>query len=123
MAAKLNQSADKLNSGESRGLKALKVLVVVMGVLIVAGVITIVVTIVSRLSEKSKQGQQVVTVPPAVFGSLPIALPDGARVISVAADAGRLFVHIELGKGRSSVLVLDGASGARLGVLDFKPAD
>ena len=120
MPAKLNQSADKLNSGESTGLRVLKVLVVVMGVLIVAGVITIVVTIVQRMSDKSEQKQSVAVPVAGGFDTRSVALPVGARVVSVSADGGRLFIHVEAADGRASVLVLDGASGTTIGTLDFE---
>ena len=128
MAGKLDQTAAKLNSGDSPGLRALKILVVVMGILIVAGVATIVVTIVSRISDKASQADAKAvaeTVAPATltgFGDVAHAVPAGARVISVSADSGRLYVHYQTAGGRAVVLVLNGADGAKLGALNFEPA-
>jgi hypothetical protein len=130
MAGKLDQSAGKLNSGNSAmtppALRILKILVVVMGVLIVAGVVTVVATIISRLSAGS--GNQAVEAGAsqaalAAFGRVSRQLPGGARVISVAAGSGRLFVHYETVDGRARVLVLNGATGEELGELRFEAAD
>lgn len=113
-------------------LRVLKILVVVMGIMIVAGVITIVVTIISRLKDGSKETPPtpVTASPPAVaapatveaFGSISHALPAGAQVISVSADAGRLYVHYQLAGGEARVLVLNGATGAELGDVRLKSA-
>ena len=111
----------------------MKILVVVMGIMIIAGVATIVVTIVSRLSDKARQidekraGQTIppATIPPAMgapFGDIAVALPSGARVISVSASVGRLYVHYETTEGVAAVLVLNGVDGAKLGTLRFEPA-
>jgi hypothetical protein len=128
MTGKLDQTEAKLNTGDSTGLRVLKVLVVVMGILIVAGVVTIVVTIVSRLSDKSKNQEEksiVGVVGPTEivpFDVISHALPARARVVSVSADAGRLYVHYEAGNGGARVLVLNGATGGKLGEIGFESA-
>jgi hypothetical protein len=100
MARNLDQSEDKLNTGDSTGLRVLKILVVVMGVLIVAGVVTIVVTIANRMSDKAPPSPavSVVAPPPKPFGEIAVALPSSARVISVSADAGRLYIRYGRGQ-------------------------
>jgi hypothetical protein len=126
MAGKLDQTEAKLNTGDSLGLKVLKILVVVMGVLIIAGVITIVVTIVSRISEKANKQDVKTTVGIVAsadlvpFGDIIQALPVGDRVVSVSADIGRLYVHYETPDGVARVLVLDGATGGKLGEISFE---
>ncbi|MDA9975312.1 DUF6476 family protein [Alphaproteobacteria bacterium] len=128
MAGKLDQTEAKLNTGDSLGLKVLKTLVVVMGVLIIAGVITIVVTIVSRISDKAnKQGVKttvgiVASADLVPFSDIIQALPAGGRVVSVSADIGRLYVHYETPDGGARVLVLDSATGGKLGEISFKSA-
>ena len=103
----------------------MKILVVVMGFLIIAGVVTIVVTIVSRLSEKAQKadanaaGKSAPAAALTPFGDVSHALPAGARIVSVSADSGRLYVHYHAPGGRAAVLVLNGANGARLGELGF----
>lgn len=149
MAGKLDQTAAKLNTDDSgppnswgvgmspTTLRVLKILVVVMGILIVAGVVTIVATIISRLNAKSEasapsqsrlQAPNPVTMPvmaPAVIdpiGTVTHALPTGARIVSVSADAGRLFIHHQGAETGAGVLILDGATGQVLGELRFDPA-
>jgi hypothetical protein len=106
----------------------MKILVVVMGILIIAGVVTIVVTIVSRLSDKSRDADAKTVARPdspavvAPFGDVSHALPAGARVHSVAADSGRLYIHLETAEGPPVILVLDGATGAKIGEVGFAPA-
>jgi hypothetical protein len=94
-----------------------------MGVLIVAGVVTIVATIANRMSDKALPGAAtlVVTAPPVPLGEITVALPSGARVISVSADAGRLYIHYEAPGGQPSVMVLDADSGNALGRVGFEP--
>jgi hypothetical protein len=126
MAGKLDQSAAKLNSGDSStdppALRVLKVLVVVMGILIVAGVVTVVATIVSRLSGGTKEAAAPVSSAPisVPFGEIAHALPDEARVVSVSAGSGRLYIHYETAGGLARVLVLDGATGAELGKIHLE---
>lgn len=135
MAGKLDQTAAKLNTDDSgmspTTLRVLKILVVVMGILIVAGVITIVVTIVSRLRDAANETPPASDATPAravapaameAFGEISHALPAGAEVISVSADAGRLYVHYRLVDGQVGVRVLNGATGAELGDLRLKAA-
>ena len=95
-----------------------------MGVLIVAGVVTIVVTIAKRMSDKPSPSPaiSVVTPSPKSFGEIAVALPSGARVISVSADAGRLYIHYETAGGQPSVMVLDAVSGSALGRFGFEPS-
>ena len=93
-----------------------------MGMLIVAGVVTIVLTIVNRMSDKvpPSPAASVVAPSPKPFDEIAVALPSGARMISVSADAGRLYIHYETAGGQPSVMVLDAVSGNALGRLDFE---
>ena len=95
-----------------------------MGVLIVAGVVTIVVTIANRMSDKAPPSPAVSVVappPPKPFGEIAMALPNGARVISVSADAGRLYIHYGAAGGQPFVMVMDAFSGNALGRFRFEP--
>jgi len=94
-----------------------------MGMLIVAGVVTIVLTIVNRMSDKvpPSPAASVVALSPKPFDEIAVALPSGARMISVSVDAGRLYIHYETAGGQPSVMVLDAVSGNALGRLDFEP--
>ena len=80
-----------------------------MGVLIVAGMVVVVVTIVNRLADRSGQ--------PAVFGARSIAVPVGARVVSVSVDAGRMYLMTESASGAISIQVVDAGTGEQLGTI------
>ncbi len=57
---------------------------------------------------------------PSKAAAREFALPEGARVLSTAADGGRLIVTVEAG-GRASLIVFDAATLAETGRLDIVP--
>jgi hypothetical protein len=93
----------------------LKVLVIVMGLLIVAGFIVIAAEIARRMSTPN------VARSPAGTFSERIALPSGARVVSMTAAGDRLVVHVETPGGPSAAYILDPRKGALLGTVEFPP--
>lgn len=95
----------------------LKVLVIVMGLLIVVGFVVAVAEIARRISTPNA-GRS-----PADGGRFTerIALPSGARVVSMNAVGDRLVVHVETQGGPASALVVDPRSGALLGTIEFPP--
>jgi len=96
----------------------LKVLVVVMGLLIVAGFIVVAAEIARRMSSANAGA-----VPAAGQGfAQRIALPAGARVVSMQGAGDRLVVHVELPGGPSAAYIVDPRSGALLGTIEFPPA-
>lgn len=97
----------------------LKVLVIVMGLLIVAGFIVVAAEIARRMSTPNAAR------PPASGAasgfSERIALPPGARVVSMSAVGDRLVVHVETQGGPAAAYVVDPRSGALLGTIEFPP--
>jgi Family of unknown function (DUF6476) len=95
----------------------LKVLVIVMGLLIVAGFVVIAAEIARRMSTPNA-GR-----PPAggTAFSQRIALPSGARVVSMNTVGERLVVHVETQGGPSSAYFVDPRNGALLGTVEFPP--
>jgi hypothetical protein len=97
----------------------LKVLVIVMGLLIVAGFVVIAAEIARRMSTPNAAR------PPAsgmTSGfSERIALPSGARVVSMNAVGDRLVVHVETQGGPASAYIVDPRNGALLGTIEFPP--
>jgi Family of unknown function (DUF6476) len=93
----------------------LKVLVIVMGLLIVAGFIVIAAEIARRLSTPNAA-----STPTGTF-SQRIALPSGARVVSMTATADRLVVHVETQGGPAAAYVIDPRTGVLLGTVEFPP--
>ena len=97
----------------------LKVLVIVMGLLIVAGFVVVAAEIARRMSTPNAAR------PPAsgVAGGFSerIALPSGARVVSMNAVGDRLVVHVETQGGPTAAYVVDPRNGALLGTIEFPP--
>ncbi len=87
-------------------MQALKALVIGMGVLIVAGTAVVVVTIVHRLSSP-KIG---------TIADVVLAEPAGTHIIAASDNAGVLSLVLS-GGGVDRVLLVDVASGRRLGVV------
>ena len=95
----------------------LKVLVIVMGLLIVAGFVVIAAEIARRMSTPNAGRSPAA----ATSFSERIALPAGARVVSMTAAGDRLVVHVETQGGPSAAYIVDPRSGALLGTVDFPP--
>lgn len=94
----------------------LKVLVVGMALFIAVGFIVIVAELARRLS--TPDGAR----PPASGAfSERIALPTGARVISMSPAGDRVIVHVETQGGSSAAYIVDPRNGALLGTIDFPP--
>ena len=98
-------------------LRALKIIVVVMGVMLVAGFITLVVIIAGRLSRGAPARP---VNPPAA--AAPIELPAGARIETMTLSGNRLVMAILLSDGGRQLVVIDLASGRRLGVIPLPTA-
>jgi Family of unknown function (DUF6476) len=93
----------------------LKVLVIVMGLLIVAGFIVIAAEIARRMSSSNASRP-----PASATFSERIALPPGARVVSMTAAGERLVVHVDAPTGPAAFIV-DPRNGALLGTVEFPP--
>ena len=94
----------------------LKVLVIVMGLLIVAGFVVIAAEIARRMSTPNAAR----TPASAAFAER-IALPSGARVVSINAVGDRLVVHVETQGGPAAAYIVDPRNGALLGTVEFPP--
>ncbi len=94
----------------------LKVLVIVMGLLIVAGFVVIAAEIARRMSTPNA-----VRPPASSAFAERIALPPGARVVSMSAIGDRLVIHVETQGGPAAAYVVDPRNGALLGTVEFPP--
>lgn len=93
-------------------MRALKILVIVMGVMIVVGVAVLVSVIIGRVSGAASTARP--------FVGAPIDLPPGARIEGMTADANRLVLRLALPDGASELVVIDLATGARLGTIPLR---
>ena len=98
----------------------LKVLVIVMGLLIVAGFVVIAAEIARRMSNANTSNANPGRAPSNAFSER-IALPSGARVVSMTAAGDRLVVHVETTGGASAAYVVDPRNGTLLGTVEFPP--
>jgi hypothetical protein len=98
-------------------MRALKVLVVVMGVMIIAGVGVLAAVIAGRLSSAPPPPQH-----PVREYTAPLEIPHGARIGGMATSADRLVLRLVLPEGHEQYVIVDLATGARLGTIDLAPA-
>ncbi len=96
-------------------MRALKTATVVMGVMIVVG-FAVLVTVIAGRASRSGAG------PARPFAAAPIDIPKGARIEAMAAGPDRLVLSLVLPDGLRQLLVIDPASGARLGTIELREA-
>ena len=101
-------------------MRALKALVIGMGILILIGFVAVVVAVIDRAGEDPSIAQSGATTERG-FGDVRVSVPPGAQVIGTSADGGRLIVHLRLAGGEARILVIDLATGKRLGAIEFAP--
>jgi len=102
-------------------VRALRILVVVMGVMLVGGFIALVVSI-AYMAKHRQAAAPVAAVVPAPYAAPPIELPAGAHIETMALGADRLVLNIITQDGNRELLVLDLASGRRLGTIPLRAA-
>jgi hypothetical protein len=96
-------------------MRRLKVLVIVMTVVLVAGFAALVAGIAVRVSRGGSAA-------PRAFAARPIDIPRGARIEAMTTGADRLVLGLELSDGNRQLLIIDLATGARLGTVELRPA-
>ena len=98
-------------------MRALNLLVVVMGVLIVIGFAALIAGIAGKMS-RDRPGASV----ERPFGATAIDIPPAARIEAMTASPNRLILELALPGGDRQLLVVDLATGARLGTIALRPA-
>ena len=96
-------------------MRGLRILVVVMGITIVVGFGVVIAVIAGRLARTG-----------AVAGSRSFAaaidIPRGARIEAMTTGADRLVLALGLPEGGQQLVVIDLATGARLGTIELRAA-
>jgi len=95
-------------------MRALKALVVVMGIMLIGGFAVLVAVIVGRVSHGGS--------PPRSFAPTAIDIPQGARIEAMTAGTDRLILDLALPEDRRQLVIIDLATGARLGTVELRPA-
>jgi hypothetical protein len=110
---------------DSRSGRLMMVVVGVMGVLIVVGFAIVLVEVGRRMfttkpaPTEPAASRPAPTAPARGFGQAEVRIPDGARVESIAASGDRVIAHVRTKDGASLGYVIDPATGALLGVIQF----
>ncbi len=95
-------------------MRGLKILVVVLGVMIVVTFAVVVAVIAGRLSRGGSAGAG------RSFADTTLDLPRGARIEAMAAGTDRLVLELALPEGGRRLVVIDLATGARLGTIELR---
>jgi hypothetical protein len=98
-------------------MRGLKILVVVMGIMLVVGFATLVAVIAGRISRSGSTPS-----PAHAFAAAPIDIPRGARIEAMTVGADRLVLGLALPEGGRQLVVIDLASGTRLGTIELHTA-
>ena len=94
-------------------MRVLKVLVVVMGVMLIGGFAVLVAVVAGRLSRGGSA--------PRSFAATAIDIPRDARIGAMtAAGTDRLVLELVLPGGGRQLIVVDLATGARLGAIELR---
>ena len=100
-------------------MRALTGFVIVMGVVIIIGFGVVAAVIAGRMSRGARP-----TGSAAATSPLPTSLdlPRGARIEAMTTAPNRLILQLALPDGNDELVVLDLATGARLGIIELRPA-
>jgi hypothetical protein len=122
-------------------MQTLKALVIVLGVVIVAGIAVVGVTIYHRATNLVNSPEPDSPKPAAkpaakpagrtglgpgigrVFGKVALELPAGSRIVEMTAEDDRLILRLRLVDGGRQILILDMATGKRLGTFELRDGE
>jgi hypothetical protein len=107
-------------------MKALKALVIIMAVLIAAGLTVLVVMVVKNAGKDATQVPGTAAgarAPTSGFGETGINLPPGAKIIETSTGDGRIVLRIRQPDGAQALVVIDAATGRRLGLVRLKAGE
>lgn len=99
-------------------IRALKILVVVMGIMLVAGFTALVVIIAGRMSRGGPASSAA-----APLAVAPLDLSAGARIETIGVGAERLVIAVARPDGSRELVILDLATGRRLGSIPIRTAE
>ena len=114
-------------------MRWLKTLVIGMGAVIVIGLTVVIVEVVRRAGEPSQSvtlsplppappvigapAPAAVTPPARIPGDISIVIPSGATAEEIVTDKARLVVRLLLSDGSAALLLIDAATGKKLGMI------
>ena len=95
-------------------MRSLKILVAVMGVMLIGGFGLLVAVVIGRVSHGGS--------PRRSFAATTIDIPRGARIEAMTVGTDRLVLELVLPQGGRQLVVVDLATGARLGTIELRAA-
>jgi Family of unknown function (DUF6476) len=98
---------------ERNKMRAVKILVTVMGIVIVVGFGVVAAVVAGRLSRRESASTA------HIFAGSAIDIPHGARIEAMTATADRLILELALPDGGRKIIVVDLATGSRLGTIEL----
>lgn len=98
-------------------LRALKILVVVMGIMLVVGFGALIIVIAGRVSHRAASPSSA----RSAVGTM-IEIPRGARIEAMTTAPDRLILDLVLPDGNRQIVIIDLATGARIGSIELHPA-
>jgi hypothetical protein len=101
----------------TQNMRALKAVVIGLGVVIAVGLAVLVVVVFNRVIAPSGGDS------PEGFATTAVALPAGARVITMTGEDDTLSLLVEGPDGRQQVITVDRRDGAVLGTLNLTPEE
>jgi hypothetical protein len=102
-------------------VRALRILVIVMGIILVGGFVALIISI-AYMTKHRETALPVPATTRSPYAAPAIELPAGARIEAMALGADRLVLNIITPDGNRELLVLDLASGRRLGTIPLRAA-
>ena len=102
-------------------MRALKILVVVMGIMLVGGFVALIISI-AYMAKHRQEAVPAASAAPASYTAPAVGLPSGARIETMALSTNRLVLSIITPDGNRELLVLDPATGRRLGTIPLRIA-
>ena len=99
-------------------LRSLKILVAVMGVILVVGFAALVIVIATRVSHRNPVAAAARRVTRTA-----IDIPRGARVEAMTTATDHLIIDLVLPDGARQIVIIDLASGTRIGQIELRPAE
>jgi Family of unknown function (DUF6476) len=95
-------------------MRGLKIIVVLMGIMLIVGAAALIAVIAARVS-RSGSGPTTTR----AFVGAPVDIPRGARIEAMTVGADRLILALTLPEGGRQLVILDLATGARVGTVEL----
>lgn len=106
-----------------RGLTTIKAVVIGLGLLIVGVTVVLVMAAIDKAGDAatSEEAPAAAAAPAGDFADVAVALPAGARVVTMTGAGDQLSLLVQLSGGAQSIVTIDRRSGEVLGTLELLP--